>query len=134
MEEYAPKIPIYLILLFTAITFLQSGLDKIFDWSGNLNWLTGHFKGSFLGRMVPMLLVIILILGVLSGILALYGIFMLWLYAQAETALWALVLAGVTLLMLLFGQRIAKDYAGAFTICGYFLVVILGIYMVSRVS
>ena len=127
MEEYAPKIPIYLILLFTAITFLQSGLDKIFDWSGNLNWLTGHFKGSFLGRMVPMLLVIILIL-------ALYGIFMLWLYAQAETALWALVLAGVTLLMLLFGQRIAKDYAGAFTICGYFLVVILGIYMVSRVS
>jgi hypothetical protein len=33
--------------------------------------------------------------------------------------------------MLLFGQRVVKDYAGAFTIVGYFIVVILGVTLLS---
>ena len=35
-----------ILLLFAVITFLQSGLDKVFDWNGNLSWLKGHFKES----------------------------------------------------------------------------------------
>jgi len=46
-------------------------------------------------------------------------------------ALYACVLSAITLLMLLFGQRVAKDYAGAFTIVGYFVVVILGVMLLS---
>ena len=42
-----------------AILFLQSGLDKVFDFKGNLAWLTGHFARSPLrGMVVPMLLTI----------------------------------------------------------------------------
>lgn len=130
-DNFIPNIPVYLILIFTLITFLQSGLDKIFDWKGNNGWLTGHFKGTFMGGMVSLLLGVILVLEVITGLLALVGIVMLWLKDDPTIALWSLVLAAITLLMLLFGQRVAKDYAGAFTIVGYFIVIIFGIFLLT---
>ena len=48
---------IYLLQIFgsafLAILFLQSGIDKIIDHRGNLDWLTGHFAKSALGGVVP---------------------------------------------------------------------------------
>ncbi len=131
MDNLIPNIPVYLILIFTIITFLQSGLDKIFNWSGNYEWLTGHFKGTFMGGMVSLLLGIILLLEVITGVLAFISIITLYLNDDPSLALWSLVLAAVTLLMLLFGQRVANDYAGAFTIVGYFIVIIFGIFLVT---
>lgn len=131
MYNFIPNLPVYFILIFTLITFLQSGLDKIFDWKGNYGWLTGHFKGTFMGGMVSLLLGIILVLEVITGLLALAAIFTLWMNDDLSLATWALSLASVTLLMLLFGQRVAKDYAGAFTIVGYFIVVIFGLFLVT---
>lgn len=131
MDNFIPNIPVYLILIFTIITFLQSGLDKMFNWSGNYEWLTGHFKGTFMGGMVSLLLGIILVLEVITGLMATGAIFTLFLNNDPGLALWSLVLAAITLLMLLFGQRVANDYAGAFTIVGYFLVIIFGIFLVT---
>lgn len=131
MENLVPNIPVYLVLIFTIITFLQSGIDKISDWKGNYGWLTGHFEGTFMGGMVSLLLGIVLVLEIIVGVLALVGIFTLWFNNDLTFALWSLVLAAVTLLMLLFGQRVAKDYAGAFTIVGYFIVVIFGIFLLT---
>lgn len=31
-----------LILVLLAITFIQSGYDKLFDWKENLDWLKQH--------------------------------------------------------------------------------------------
>lgn len=131
MDNLVSNIPVYLILVFTIITFLQSGLDKMFNWSGNYEWLTGHFKGTFMGGMVSLLLGIILVLELITGFLALAAIFTLYLNDDPNLALWALVLAAITLLMLLFGQRVANDYAGAFTIVGYFIVIVFGIFLVT---
>ena len=131
MEDHISNIPVYLILIFTLITFLQSGLDKIFDWKGNSGWLTGHFEGTFMGGMVPFLLGIILILEVITGILAIVGMATLFLNNDPTYSLWALIIAALTLLMLLFGQRVAKDYAGAFTIVGYFIVIIFGVFLLT---
>ncbi|MDX1762668.1 MAG: DoxX family protein [Christiangramia sp.] len=131
MDYLIPNIPVYLILIFTIITFLQSGLDKIFNWSGNYEWLTGHFKGTFMGGMISLLLGIILVLEVITGLLAFAAIITLYINNDPELALWSLVLAAITLLMLLFGQRVANDYAGAFTIVGYFIVIIFGIFLVT---
>jgi len=130
-DDFISNIPVYLILIFTVITFLQSGLDKIFDWKGNNGWLTSHFQGTFMGGMVSLLLGVILVLEVITGVLALAGIITLWLKNDPSLALWSLVLAAITLLMLLFGQRVAKDYAGAFTIVGYFIVVIFGVFLLT---
>jgi hypothetical protein len=73
----------------------------------------------------------ILILEVITGILAVVGIFQLITTGELLFALYTCILAAITLLMLLFGQRVAKDYVGAFTICGYFIVVIFGVYILS---
>lgn len=131
MENFVLNLPVYLILIFTAITFLQSGIDKLVDWKGNYGWLTGHFKGTFMGGMVSLLLGTILVLEVITGLLALAAIFTLWMSEDLILSQWALGLAAVTLLMLLFGQRVAKDYAGAFTIVGYFIVIIFGLFLVT---
>jgi uncharacterized membrane protein YphA (DoxX/SURF4 family) len=32
-----------LLLVFLAISFLQSGYDKLFYWKDNLQWMKGHF-------------------------------------------------------------------------------------------
>jgi putative oxidoreductase len=131
MENFSLHIPILLILLFTLITFLQSGLDKATDWKGNVGWLKEHFGKTFLGGLVPLLVGTILILEVAVGLLALAAIFSIFAYNSLTLALWTLILAAITLLMLLFGQRVAKDYPGAFTITGYFMVVIFGLFLLS---
>src|SRR5260370_881147 len=44
-----------LVSAFLAILFLQSGVDKIADRQGNLEWLKGHFSKSPLAGTVPIL-------------------------------------------------------------------------------
>ncbi|AVR44842.1 DoxX family protein [Christiangramia fulva] len=120
-----------LILLFIAIVFLQSGLDKAIDWKGNLGWLTEHFSSTFLSGSVPLMVGVIMILEIISGILAVAGIVWILAFNQVDIGLYSCILASLTLLMLLFGQRIAKDYAGAFTLTGYFIVTVFGVFLLS---
>ena len=84
-----------------------------------------------MGGMVPLLVGIILLLEVIAGLMAIGGFFTLLLYNDPTLAMWSLVLAAITLLMLLFGQRVAKDYPGAFTITGYFMVIIFGLFLIT---
>lgn len=119
-----------LILLFLAITFLQSGYDKIVDWNGNVGWLKSHFANTFLGNKVPFSLGIILILEIIAGILSLAGIWFLFNDGK-EIALYAGIVSCVTLLFLLFGQRIAKDYDGARTIVIYFIPAIFLVFLLK---
>lgn len=113
------------ILLFIAITFLQSGYDKIADWKGNVGWLKGHFSETFLKNMVPLAVFIILILEIISGVLALIGIGEILLNSSTDFAFLSGCFSAITLLFLLLGQRVAKDYDGARTIVIYFIPVIL---------
>lgn len=131
MENITTNLPELLILAFIAITFLQSGIDKISDWKGNISWLTGHFGDTFLRGLVPLMLSIILIIEVIAGLLAVVGIYSIIADNDNSLAIYAAALAAITLLMLLFGQRVAKDYPGAFTITGYFMVVIFGLYLLT---
>lgn len=131
MENVSNYLAELLILLFITITFLQSGLDKAFDWKGNLGWLRGHFGETFLRGTVPLLVAVIMIIEILTGLMAIAGIYDIIVNNDTDLALASAALAGITLLMLLFGQRIAKDYAGAFTLTGYFIVVIFGVFLLT---
>ncbi len=53
MENIINNITEILLLAFLIITFLQSGLDKIFDWKGNVSWLKEHFSKTFMTNMAP---------------------------------------------------------------------------------
>ena len=120
-----------LILLFLIVTFVQSGIDKLIDWKGNVNFITEHFKNSPLQNSVPLLLGIILIIELLAGILMIIGIYHLASSGNPKMALYGIELAALTLIFLLIGQRLAKDYAGAMTLAVYFIIAIFGVYVLK---
>lgn len=105
-----------------AILFLQSGLDKVFDFKGNREWLTGHFGSSPLrGQVLPML-VVVTVTECGAGVLAAIGAVQIAFGGSTAVAMWSAQLAALNLVMLFFGQRIAKDYAGAAALVPYFFL------------
>ena len=125
-------LPEIVILALLAIVFIQSGIDKIVDWKGNLGWLKGHFANTPIKNMVPVSLGLITILEIASGATAIVGAFML---LGSENSCWALIsgiLSAITFLMLFLGQRLAKDYAGAQTIVIYIIPTVILLYLVSQ--
>lgn len=131
MEHLLNNATEILLLLFLVITFIQSGFDKIFDWNGNLSWLKGHFAKSPLKNMVPILLGIILIFEMITGVLSAIGMYQFAVSGESTLAFYGAILACTTLLMLLFGQRMAKDYDGARTIAIYFVPAIFLVFLLQ---
>lgn len=120
-----------LLLLFLIITFLQSGFDKITDWNGNVSWLKEHFSKTPFKNSVPLLVGIILVTEVIAGLLCVIGIYQILSSGKTTFAMYGAVLSSITLLMLLFGQRVAKDYEGAKTIAVYFIPTILLVFLLQ---
>ncbi|MDF4220196.1 DoxX family protein [Maribacter sp. M208] len=120
-----------LLLLFLIITFLQSGFDKITDWNGNISWLKEHFSKTPFKNIVPLLVGIILVTEVVAGILCLIGTYCIISSGDTGFALYGAILSSITLLMLLFGQRVAKDYEGAKTIAVYFIPTIVLVFLLQ---
>jgi uncharacterized membrane protein YphA (DoxX/SURF4 family) len=120
-----------LLLLFLIITFLQSGFDKISDWNGNVSWLKEHFSKTPLKNIVSLMVGIILIAEVVAGVLCLAGMYQLISTGDTLFAFYGAILSCITLLMLLFGQRVAKDYEGAKTIAVYFIPSILLVFLLQ---
>ena len=116
---------IIIVLAFLAITFIQSGYDKVMDWKGNVEWLKGHFSQTALRNQVPQALLLVLIMEVLAGAFAIIGVIQILVNEQTDFAFVAAILSCITLLFLLLGQRIAKDYDGARTIVIYFIPAVL---------
>jgi uncharacterized membrane protein YphA (DoxX/SURF4 family) len=126
-----PHIVKLFLATFLAILFLQSGLDKIFDWKGNLSWLVGHFSKTFLNRQVPLLLATITIVELLAGALSVAGVFQIIFTLKSSLAYFGALASALSLIMLFFGQRIAKDYGGAATLVPYFILSIVAMVMLK---
>ena len=131
MENLLHNASVILILLFLIITFLQSGIDKVIDWKGNLNWLQGHFTDTPLKHQVPFLLGTVLFAELAAGTLSVVGLLQLLATGEQTIALYGAILSCIALLMLLFGQRIAKDYEGAKTIVIYFIPAIFLVFLLQ---
>ncbi|MEY2563170.1 MAG: hypothetical protein QOH88_1363 [Verrucomicrobiota bacterium] len=133
---HTPEGASYLIQLlvsaFLAILFLQSGLDKILDRRGNLEWLKGHFAKSPLAGSVTPMVTVITILELLAGALSAAGCVMIALRRDTTLAFYGAVLSAVSLIALFFGQRMAKEYAGAAVLVPYFLLALSAIYLLAR--
>ncbi len=117
---------------FLAILFLQSGIDKVVDRRGNLEWLKGHFAKSQLAGVVPVLLMAITLLEVGAGALSAIGCLMLIVSRETTIAFYGAVSSAVVLIALFFGQRMAKDYAGAAVLVPYFLLTLVTIYLLAQ--
>ena len=117
-----------LVLVFLAVTFIQSAYDKVFEWKGNVEWLKGHFANTILKNNVPLALGIILILELAAGILSLVGCTELFINGGRTFGFYGAVISCITLIFLLLGQRLAKDYDGARTIVIYFIPAVMVVY------
>ena len=74
LEDIAKNLPALLGALLVSILFIQSGLDKVFDWKGNVEWLKGHFSKTFLAGLVPLMLAKITIIELTAGLTSAAGI------------------------------------------------------------
>lgn len=120
-----------LVLVFLAITFIMSAHDKIFHWKNNMSWLKPHFANSILKNHVPLATAFLLFFELLAGILCVVGIVELYINGGRMFGFYGAVYSCITLLFMLFGQRLAKDFDGARTIGIYFVVAILAVYWLS---
>jgi hypothetical protein len=129
----SPQFPLWMLqvlpVAYLAITFLQSGLDKVIDWKGNLGYVSSVFSKVPVLRGQPKLMLLTLTLMELtSGALSAVGIAALVATGSPRLACAGGMVSGVTFLSLLFGQRVAKDYAGAAGLAPYFLVSLAAVW------
>lgn len=124
-NDITANLPALFSAVLVSILFIQSGLDKVFDWKGNLDWLTGHFSKTFLARMVPMMLGTITMMELATGCLSLAGLVYFFIAGSTLLIFYTAALGAASITALFFGQRIAKDYAGAAVLIPYFLLLIL---------
>ena len=121
-ENIAKNLPALLGALLVSILFVQSGLDKVFDWNGNLDWLKGHFSKTPLAKLVPLMLLKITVIELVAGITSAAGI--VYFFAAGSTAVifWGSAIGAGAIVALFFGQRVAKDYPGAAVLIPYFIL------------
>jgi uncharacterized membrane protein YphA (DoxX/SURF4 family) len=110
-----------LILLLLAITFLYSSFEKLTDWNGTMTWLQSHFANTFVVKYLKICLILVLVMEIITGVFCVSGVIELVLKPTSKIPWYAAVFSCLTLLALLFGQRIAKDYDGARKIVIYFI-------------
>jgi len=120
-----------LLLLFLSVTFIQSAYDKVFEWKGNVEWLKSHFEKTILKNNVPLALFIILALELIAGVFTLSGCVELIVNGGRFFGYYGAVFSCITLILLLLGQRLAKDYDGARTIAIYFMPAIFAVYLLK---
>jgi len=131
LDDLLKNLPALFGSLFLAILFIQSGLDKVFDWKGNLGWLTGHFEKTFIGGMVPIMLGTLTAMELMTGVLSAAGL--IYFLAAGSTVLifWGAALGAASFCGLFFGQRLAKDYPGAAVLVPYFLLSLVILYLTN---
>jgi hypothetical protein len=130
-NELIRNLPALFGALLVSVLFIQSGLDKIFDWKGNLGWLTGHFSKTFLGPLVPVLLATLTIMELGTGILSAVGIVYFLATGSTLMIFYASFLGAASISALFFGQRVAKDYPGAAVLVPYFLLMLFTMYLTN---
>ena len=116
---------------FLAVLFLQSGLDKVFDWSGNKAYVTGYLEKTPMRRFSGFLFFIITVLEVLAGVASAAGVLSTVLLRETGLGLFGAFLAASSVISLFMGQRLAKDYASAAGMVPYFLTTLVALVLLG---
>jgi hypothetical protein len=131
IDQIIKNLPALFAALLVAILFIQSGLDKVFDWKGNMEWLNGHFSKTFLAPMVAMMLATITVMELATGFLSGAGIIYFLATGSLAVIFWASAIGAASITALFFGQRVAKDYPGAAVLVPYFLLLLVLMFLTN---
>ena len=113
--------------IFFVIVFFQSGIDKFIDRKGNINFFENHFKNTLFHKIHSHALIVLMLLELIAASLCAYGCIYSIVYKNTGFIFYGLLVTSFVLLLLLLGQRIAKDYAGAADITIYFILCVITI-------
>ena len=113
--------------IFFSIVFFQSGIDKVIDRKGNINFFENHFKNTLFHKIYAQALTVLMLLELIAASLCAYGCIYSIVYKNTDFIFYGLLVTSFILLSLLLGQRIAKDYVGAADIAIYFILCIITI-------
>lgn len=131
MNLHHPYLPQVLILLFLLITFVISVIEKFSDWQGTIAYISETFKNSFIKNFIKPLIAFLVFLEVLTVYFIIIGIYQLYTHQEKETAILGATFSCVSILYMLIGQRIAKDYPGATSLTVYFILSVFGVYLLN---
>lgn len=121
--------PGFLSVCFMAIVFVQSGFDKLFNYKREMGWIRQKFSRSSLHDYVGVLFGALTIAEIASGVLCVAGVAQLFFTSEKTLAIFGATAASATMLMLIFGQRITRDYTGAASLVPYFIACVMGLYL-----
>ena len=120
------------ILIFLLITFGISVIEKLGDWKGTISYIESNFKNTFIKNLINPLIIGLLILEIITCLLIIYGIYGLIFLSSTYIAFLSCIFSGICILYMLVGQRIAKDYVGATSLTVYFILVIMGMFLLQQ--
>ena len=129
MEFIIDQIPLIFVLAFLSIVFIQSALDKVFNWKENLEFTASTLTSKFPPRLVRFALLNVLLLEFTGGFGSLGGVVEIMVGSSLFMAKIGTITSSTALLILLLGQRISQNYMDAKTIVIYFIVCLLGLQM-----
>ena len=81
---------------------------------------------------MPILLTAITILEVAAGALSAIGCIILIVSRETTIAFYGALISAVVIIALFFGQRMAKEYAGAAVLVPYFVLALAAIYLLAQ--
>lgn len=116
---------------FLSIVFLQSGIDKILNYKQELGWIQQKFVRNALYNYVGVMFFFLTLFEVASGVLSACGVLAILGGFSNSLAIIGAWLSTLTLLMLIFGQRVSKDYSGSASLVPYFIASLLALYFLS---
>ena len=119
------------IVLFLSITFVISVIEKFSDWKGTVSYISEIFRNTFLNPIVKPLMLLLVGLEIISCYFLVVGLFQLIFYSNTENALMGCLFSIASILSMLIGQRIAKDYQGATSLGIYFLIAVFGVFLLN---
>ena len=118
--------------LVFAILFLQSGLDKVIDYKGNLAWICSYFEPTPLKKIAKTLFILLTITGLCAGLFSLIGSTSMLFFGNEYFLKAGIALAAFSLLFVFTGQRMAKDYTSAAHTISYLAVAMLAWFIASQ--
>jgi len=121
----------FLVILFFSITYFFSVYEKIKDWKGTVSYYSNHFKATFFIKYISPILIGIVLLESVIFILLSISLVTIVLNGDATLGKIGLEISALVLMLFLIGQRIVKDYPGAMNITVYFILNVIGIYLLT---
>jgi hypothetical protein len=128
LKNHAAQI---LILLYLLITYGISVIEKLADWKGTISYITENYKTTFLKNYISPLITILILFEVITVGFLIFGIFSLLKDNNSDSAFLGCTFSCITILYMLIGQRIAKDFQGATSLTIYFILSVFGLFLLN---